>query len=250
LEIAVNRHALVPRPETESLAELGWQFLNQLGQNSHGRADLPVGPDAQQRVPTESRRALDLGTGTGCITIALAVKCPAAKIVATDIAKDALALAKENASRHNVAERIEFLQSDGFAALTERWGERPREPGEDVTNDGSPGVSPHQFDLIISNPPYIPSAEIVTLQPEVRDFDPRSALDGGADGLDFYRLIASQAAAFLNPGGKVMLEFGDGQAEVIRQIFENEKWIVEALKEDYSHRPRILTVKLSSSSSP
>jgi release factor glutamine methyltransferase len=232
LEITVNRHALVPRPETELLAELGWQRLEFTLQR------VPEQPEGW--TPT----ALDFGTGTGCIAIALAVKCPTAKITATDISADALALAKENALHHNVAEQIEFLQGDGFAALTERWGERPREPGEDMTNDGSPGVSPHQFDLIISNPPYIPSAEIATLQPEVRDFDPRSALDGGGDGLDFYRLIASQAAAFLKPGGKVMLEFGDGQAEAIRQIFENEKWIVEAVKEDYSQRARILIAKL------
>jgi len=74
----------------------------------------------------------------------------------------------------------------------------------------------------------------------VRDFDPRNALDGGADGLDFYRLIASQAPAFLKSGGKIMLEAGDGQMETIRKIFEAEKWIVEAIKEDYSQRPRIL----------
>src|ERR1035441_1509241 len=111
-EIAVSRHALVPRPETEMLAEFGWQFLQ-------GRADLPVGQDTRQRVPTS---ALDFGTGTGCIAIALAAKCPNAKIVATDISADALALAKTNAAQNNVAERIEFLQGDGFAALTERWG--------------------------------------------------------------------------------------------------------------------------------
>ena len=111
-------------------------------------------------------------------------------------------------------------------------------------NDADSRTScPRSFDLIISNPPYIPSAEIATLQPEVRDFDPRGALDGGADGLDFYRLIASQAAAFLKPDGKVMLEFGDGQAEAIRRIFENEKWIVEAVKEDYSQRARILIAR-------
>jgi release factor glutamine methyltransferase len=225
LEITVNRHALVPRPETELLAELGWQFLSTLN--------------------PQPSTCLDLGTGTGCIAIMLAVKYPKAKITATDISMDTLALAKENAARHNVAERVEFLQSDGFAALTERWGERPREPGENVTNDGSPEVSPHQFDLIISNPPYVPSTEIATLQPEVRDFDPRNALDGGADGLGFYRLIASQAAAFLKPNGKVMLEFGDGQAEAVRKIFESEKWIVEAVKEDYSHRARILVARAS-----
>jgi release factor glutamine methyltransferase len=184
--------------------------------------------------------ALDFGTGTGCIAIALAAKCPSAKIIATDISADALALAGENAARNNVAERIQFLQGDGFAALKDRWGERPREPEGNAIADGSPGVSPHQFDLIISNPPYIPSAEIATLQPEVRDFDPRNALDGGADGLDFYRKLAMEAKPFLKLGGKIMLEFGDGQADAIRKIFEAEKWIVEAVKEDYSHRQRIL----------
>jgi release factor glutamine methyltransferase len=202
LEIAVNRHALVPRPETELLAELGWQFLSTLN----------------PQPPT----ALDFGTGTGCIAIALASKCPDAKITALDVSPDALLLAKQNAAANKVAGKIKFLETNGFAALPQ---DKP-------------------FDLIISNPPYIPSAEIATLQPEVRDFDPRRALDGGADGLDFYRLIALQAAAFLEPGGKVILEFGDGQAEAVRRVFENEKWIVEAVKEDYSQRPRILIAKL------
>jgi release factor glutamine methyltransferase len=157
-----------------------------------------------------------MGTGTGCIAIALAAKCPNAKICATDISPEALALAKENAAKNNV--RIEFLQGDAFAA---------------VPKSG-------QFDLIISNPPYIPTAEIETLEPEVCDFDPRPALDGGADGLDFYRMFATQAKSFLKPGGRIMLEFGDGQAPAIREIFENEKWIVEAVKDDYSQRARIL----------
>ena len=193
-EITVNRHALVPRPETEILAESGWTFLA-------GR---------------DSASALDMGTGTGCIAIALSAKIPNAKIFASDISPDALALAKENAAKNSA--QIEFLQGDGFAAL--------------------PAGS--QFDLIISNPPYIPTAEIETQQPEVRDFDPRQALDGGADGLDFYRRFAKEAKTFLKPDGKIMLEFGDGQAPAIRKIFENEKWIVEAVKDDYSQRARIL----------
>ena len=221
-EIAVNRHVLVPRPETELLAESGWQFLSTIN--------------------SQPSTTLDFCTGSGCIAIALAAKCPKAKIVATDISADALTLARENAARNNVTDRIEFLQGDGFAALTERRGGRPREPKHNA-HDGSPGVSPHQFDLIISNPPYIPSAEIATLQPEVRDFDPHLALDGGADGLGFYRLIASQAKAFLKLGGKIMVEFGDGQAEAVRKIFETEKWIVEAVQEDYSHRARILVAR-------
>jgi release factor glutamine methyltransferase len=241
-EIAVNRHVLIPRPETEILAELGWQFLNQ---NLNGRADLPVGQDAQQRVPTELKSALDFGTGSGCIAIALAVKCPSAKVVATDVSPDALALAKQNAGRHNAAERIEFVQSDGFAALhNESEGGAPRRP-DSKENEGSRSspLRKMEFDLIVSNPPYIPSAEIATLQPEVRDFDPRAALDGGADGLDFYRKLAVESKSFLKPGGKIMLEFGDGQADAIRKIFENEKWIVEAVKEDYSHRARILIAR-------
>ena len=206
-EIAVNRHALVPRPETELLAESGWNFLSTIN--------------------SQPSTVLDFGTGTGCIAIALAAKCPDAKIAAADISADALALAKQNAVRNNVAERIEFLQGDGFAALPKNM----------------------PFDLIVSNPPYISSAEIATLQPDVRDFDPHAALDGGVDGLFFYRKIAAEAKSFLKPDGKIMLEFGDGQAGAIKRIFENEKWIVEAVKDDYSQRARILTIKSSSSSS-
>jgi release factor glutamine methyltransferase len=201
-EISVNRHALVPRPETELLAELGWNFLLT-------RHAPPV-------------TALDFGTGTGCIAIALAQKCPAAKISALDFSTEALVLAKQNVATNKVAERIEFFQGDGFAALPDK----------------------NHFDLIISNPPYIASAEIATLQPEVRDFDPRAALDGGADGFNYYRRLAVEAKSFLKPDGKIMLEFGDGQADAIKNLFESEKWIVEAVKEDYSHRARFLVARL------
>jgi release factor glutamine methyltransferase len=217
-EIAVSRHALIPRPETELLAEAGWQFLNQ---ECRRAGDPNSGTATRHPSQIDAPTALDFGTGTGCIAIALAAKCPSAKITATDISVDALALAKENAAKNNVAERIEFLQGDGFAAL--------------------PANS--KFDLIISNPPYIATAEIETLQPEVRDFDPRSALDGGADGLDFYRKFSAEAKSFLKSPGKIMLEFGDGQANAIKAIFESEKWIVEAVQEDYSQRARILIAK-------
>lgn len=201
LEIAVNRHVLVPRPETEILAEVGWSFLSTINY--------------------QLSTALDFGTGSGCIAIALAAKCPAARITALDISPEALDIAKQNAARNNVSEKIEFLPGDGFAAL----------PKETL------------FDLIISNPPYIPTAEIATLQPEVRDFDPRGALDGGEDGLNFYRHFAIESRKFLKPEGKIMLEFGDGQGEFIRKIFEEQKWIVEAIREDYTQRQRILIAK-------
>jgi len=201
LDLAVNRHALVPRPETELLAELGWQWL------------------LENPRSTETT-ALDFGTGTGCIAIALAAKCPGARIFALDVSAAALALARQNAAKHNVADRVQFVHGDGFDAL--------------------PAA---QFDLITSNPPYIATAEIETLDPEVRDFDPRAALDGGGDGLVFYRLIAARAKPFLKPNGKIMLEFGDGQADAIRAIFEAEKWIVEAVKADYSQRARIIIAR-------
>ena len=197
-EIAVSRHALIPRPETEILAELGWKFLSTRN--------------------LQPSTALDFGTGTGCIAIALAAKCPNAKITALDVSPDALALAKQNALQNQVAERIEFLHGDGFAALT----------------------ATTLFDLLVSNPPYIASAEIETLDPEVKDFDPRGALDGGADGLDFYRRLAVEAKPFLKVDGKIMLEFGDGQADDIKKILETETWVVEAMQEDYSQRARIL----------
>jgi release factor glutamine methyltransferase len=205
LELAVNKSVLVPRPETELLAELGWQFLNA----------LPASPTPPQ--------ALDFGTGSGCLAIALAVKSPVSQILAVDISPEALAVAGQNASRHQMESRIQFLAGDGFAAL----------PSE------------ARFDLVVANPPYIPGEEIAALDPEVRDHDPRLALDGGSDGLDFYRRLARETGAFLKSGGRIMLEFGDGQEGAIQILFEQQKWIVEAVKADYNGRPRILIAHLS-----
>lgn len=219
-EIAVNRSVLVPRPETEILAELGWSFLSTLN--------------------SQPSTALDFGTGSGCIAIALAAKSPNAKIIALDVSTDALETARQNATRNNVADKIEFLQGDGFTAL-QNFGSGLR-----VGALKGGDISPHSqicFDLIISNPPYIPTAEIETLQPEVRDFDPPGALDGGPDGLEFYRRFATEPRPFLKTGGKIMLEFGDGQADAIRKIFEAQNWIVEAVREDYTHRQRILIAR-------
>lgn len=220
-EMAVNPHVLVPRRETELLAEAGWQFLSTLA--------------------PQPSTTLDFGTGSGCIAIALAGKCPAAQIVALDASVEALTLAKQNATANGVAERIEFVQGGGFDAL-QNAGQASRRPQTSASMErGSKPVL--RFALIISNPPYIPTAEIASLQPEVRDFDPRAALDGGADGLDFYRMFASNAEAHLRPRGKLMLELGDGQAEAVKQLLESQKWIVESVKQDYSQVQRILIAR-------
>jgi len=220
-EIAVNRQVLIPRPETEMLAELGWKFLAELSASRSSRGEEAHSKKESQSLLTSAATALDFGTGSGCLAIALAAKCPAARIVALDVSADALAIARQNADRNAVSARVEFRQSDGFAAVPqESW-----------------------FDLIISNPPYIPAVEIATLQPEVRDFDPHGALDGGTDGLDFYRLLAQTVPAFLKADGKIMLEFGDGQADEIKKIFAAQNWIVEAVHADYSQRQRILVAR-------
>jgi release factor glutamine methyltransferase len=202
LEIKVSRDVLVPRTETELLAERAWEFLPTL-----------------QSCPAV---ALDFGTGSGCIAVALAAKCPAAQVHATDVSAEALGVARVNAAQNGVADRIRFHLGDGFAALPA-------------------GVL---FALIVANPPYIPVAEIDTLAPEVRDYDPRLALDGGPDGLDFYRRLAAEAMNYLQPAGRIMLEFGDGQEERIRGIFARHNWVVERVEADYSGRPRILLARL------
>lgn len=204
LEMTVNQHVLIPRPETELLAEAGWQFLATL--------------------ISKPATALDFGTGSGCIAIALAAKCPTTRVIALEVSSEALAIAKENAAKNNVTDRLEFRHGDGFAVL---------KPDE-------------RFDLIASNPPYIASAEIETLQPEVRDHDPRGALDGGTDGLDFYRRLATEAKAFLKPHGKLMLEFGEGQANAISALLTAQGWTVESVHPDYTQRLRFLIASLAS----
>ena len=197
LEINVNRHVLIPRPETELLTEHGWKFLNSLNRESS---------------------FLDFGTGSGCIGIPLFHFAPQSQGWGIDQSAEAISVAVENAAANNVVSRLTFLQSDSFASLDNSL----------------------RFDLIISNPPYIPTAEIATLQEEVRDFDPRAALDGGADGLDFYRLLAKQAPLYIAPSGKLILEFGDGQETALPQIFTPDHWKIETILNDYNQRPPIL----------
>lgn len=213
LKIGVCQQVLVPRTETELLAERGWLFLHQIS----NPAPMCLREGRAENGPADAATVLDFGTGSGCLAIALALKCPAARVCAVDISPVALALAKQNAAHHGVSERIQFLAGDGFSSL-------PKET---------------RFDLIISNPPYIPTAEIDGLEPEVRDYDPRGALDGGPEGLEYFRRLAVEAGPWLKPGGKIMLEFGDGQAERIRDLFERQKWIVEAIEADYTRRLRI-----------
>jgi release factor glutamine methyltransferase len=200
LEIALNRHVLIPRPETEMLAERAWTFLQNAGENPS---------------------ALEIGAGSGCLAIALARHAPKAKVLATDSSAPALETARRNAETNQVSDRVQFGQGDLFAAAP-------------------PDA---RFDLIVSNPPYIPTARIGALEAEVRDYEPRAALDGGADGQDFYRRIAAEARAWLRPAGRVMVELDDEGAAATSEIFLEAKWIIDSMEKDYNGRPRILIAR-------
>jgi release factor glutamine methyltransferase len=207
LEIKVGPSVLIPRPETETLAELGWKHL------SAAAASTP------------SPVALDYGTGSGCLAIALATQSPQAIVHALDCSPAALAVARANAARHHVEGRIQFHEGSGLSSL--------------------PDALCGTLELLVSNPPYIPTSEIATLAPEVRDHDPRLALDGGVDGLDHYRHFAEHGARFLKPGGVLLLEFGDGQADAVRGLFQRPGWGDGSVVADLSGTPRIFVAQAS-----
>jgi release factor glutamine methyltransferase len=180
LPFMVTPDVLVPRPETEILVMEALRVLSQ--------------PDQTER----RIRILEMGTGSGVISVALAKELPSASVVATDLSEKALSIAAENALRNRVRERILFLQGDLFDPL-----ER-----ESI------------FDLIITNPPYIPQDYFPSLPPEVRDFEPRVALDGGKDGLTFFRRVLPGVGKYLSPEGWFLTEIGAGQDQKVRQIAE------------------------------
>jgi release factor glutamine methyltransferase len=161
-------------------------------------------------------RILDLGTGTGAIALALLAEVPAATAVGADISADALATANRNAKENGLSGRFQTVQSDWFEKIS-----------------GS-------FHVIVANPPYIPSEELKTLQDEVRNFDPARALDGGADGLDAYRMIAAQAKVYLKAAGRLAVEIGHTQREAVRRLFEAAGFRIVEARKDLAGRDRVL----------
>lgn len=161
---------------------------------------------------------LELGVGSGCLIISLLCEFKNALGVGLDISDLALVVAQKNAAKNQVENRLKFLQSDLFSALD----------------------SGQKFDVIISNPPYIPRQEIENLQAEVKDFEPRLALDGGIDGLDFYRRIAAESKRFLKKDGRIFLEIGISQKEQVEKIFCKSDFTLSAVKRDLAGIERIL----------
>ena len=236
LVFALNPATLEPRPDTELLVDLA------LGM-------LPAGG-----------RLLDLGTGTGCIPIAVLANQPDATGVAVDISAEAIEAARTNAARHGVVERIEFLEGSWFEPLltspfrgevdplgsgegafhAHRTEKRPPHPA--LRADLSPeGRGEETFDLIVSNPPYITSAVVETLAPEVKHFDPRLALDGGPDGLAPYRIIVAEADTWLKPNGRVLVEIGYDQGAAVSALFLEAGFEDVAVHRDLAGLDRVVS---------
>lgn len=221
-ELAAYRQLVSRRARREPVAYI-------LGRSEFWSLPLKVRPDvliprpdtevlveeALQRACSESR-ILDVGTGSGAIVIALAHELPNARLVAIDLSEAALAVAQENAHSNSVAERISFQHGD--------LQDLPSGP----------------FELIVSNPPYIPQGDLASLQPEVRDYEPQLALAGGNDGLDCYRTLVAQAQKCLSAGGWMLLEVGLGQAEAVQQLLIEAGLIEVFCRNDYAGVARVV----------
>lgn len=204
LEFRVTPDTLIPRPETELLIEAVREAVPEQLEN-----------------PSNPKQWVDLCTGTGCLAITLAKLYPTARILATDFSAAALDVARFNASSHGVGGRIDFLEGDLFEPLTARGLKRP-------------------IDLLISNPPYVPTGEISGLQPEVRMHEPPLALDGGLDGLDCYWRILPCAFDFVCPGGRLCIEVGIRQADPVCRMARRTGWRVDRVKKDLGGIDRVV----------
>jgi release factor glutamine methyltransferase len=203
LQLRVDAATLVPRPETETVVAAALAAIVERGARE------------------SALRIADLGTGSGAILLALLTELPNAFGIGSDASPGALALARDNARRLGFARaaRVGYVACDLVAAL--------RGP----------------FDVIVSNPPYIASNDIARLPPEVRLFDPRLALDGGPDGLDFYRAIAASAPALLAPGGIAVVELGTGQAEPVAALLQGVGLAPSPPRSDLNGVPRALVAR-------
>jgi release factor glutamine methyltransferase len=235
LEFEVTPDVLIPRPETEHVIEVALDRL--------AVRELRAG--RKQALTGEGLQLADIGTGSGCIAIALAKELPQATIFATDISSVALAVAQRNAKRHSVAGHLRFLECnllDGFihrAAASADVSDAPNaESGPRITEHGS-----RFLDLIASNPPYIGRREAATLMREVRDHEPEIALYGGEEGYELYADLVAQSAANLKPGGILVLELGHNSHPAIQPLLDSSQWANIGVTNDLAGIPRVLAAE-------
>jgi release factor glutamine methyltransferase len=202
LPFVVTPATLIPRPESEMLVEFALEKMQNLSTTG----------------ASESIIIVDIGTGSGCLAVSIVKNAPAGSLVraiATDISWEALQIARYNASQNHLADSVRFVQGNLCAGIV-------------------------RADLIVSNPPYIPTTEIPNLQPEVRDFEPRAALDGGPDGLNFYRRMAGAARQVLRPGGWLAVEVGRGQSAQVQAILRAEGCREVGARQDFAGIERLI----------
>ncbi len=197
LTLKCDRRALIPRPETEELVTRVLSFL-------------------KARIGGGRPLVVDVGTGSGCIALAIASEFQDADVLGIDISADAVALARENAARCGLEERVRFAVADGLDDFDE----------------------PESVDAIVSNPPYIPTTECRALDPRIRDFEPMNALDGGPEGLDFYDRLVADALNLLRPGGGLFFEIGDGQGPALQKMLFGAGFDAIRIEKDYAGHDR------------
>ena len=243
LEFEVTRDVLAPRPETELILEEAIACITRSRRNPRGPAGLlaasgrqssflspdvedfaheglfPPAPGGAGAAVEPVPIIVDAGTGSGCLAVCLAREFPWSRVIATDLSAPALEVAARNAHRHGVAGRIEFVRTsllDGVAC---------------------PAT------LIVSNPPYVPAGDLPALPPEVREWEPTEALDGGADGLDLVRALLESAPLVLAPGGWLIMEFGYGQEDDVRALLRRSPLHLVGIRKDLQQIPRTLVAR-------
>jgi release factor glutamine methyltransferase len=238
LEFEVTPDVLIPRPETEHVIEVALDRL--------ALRDLRV--KQSQNMSGEGLLIADIGTGSGCIAIALAKELPAARIYALDISAAALTVAQRNAARLGFSDRITFLESNLLDKLTVVGAQRaaPLLGNNRLSEaDESPDASHESplFDLIVSNPPYIARREAATLACEVRGHEPAIALFGGEEGYELYAELIMQSAAHLKPGGLLVLELGHNSLPAVQPLLDTPSWSTVGVTNDLAGIPRVLSAE-------
>lgn len=224
IDLAIDQRAMIPRPETELLAGAVIEHLEKSAATDDLEKSAMIEDLEKSAMDPNGRRGsggsssrhpqvLDMCTGSGAVALSIATEVPSARVSACDISLEALELARANCSTLGLQRRVRFLLGDLYAAI--------------------PAELKGKFDVIVANPPYIPTAEIAGLEPEVRDFDPRIALDGGADGLDVTRRILEQAGDWMRPGGLLAMELGSSQPCEVAELASQAELVALRPGTDY-----------------
>ncbi|HVS88216.1 MAG TPA: peptide chain release factor N(5)-glutamine methyltransferase [Candidatus Acidoferrum sp.] len=240
LEFEVTSDVLIPRPETEHVIEVALDRLT-VRELRSGRRQMLSG---------EGLVIADVGTGSGCIAVALAKELPGAKIYATDISPKALEVARRNAARHGSSDRIHFVECNflddvAHAAVGARYI-APLQGNAAISATHESQVTSHEsrsFDLIVSNPPYVSRREASTLPREVRDHEPEVALYGGEGGYELFAAFIAQAAQHLKSGGILVLELGHNSLPAVQPLLDSANWTNVGITNDLAGIPRVIAAE-------